>query len=212
MINFERVHVGEYYTNCYIFFNENNVVLIDPAFDTEKIEQYIGNRTVDKIILTHGHLDHIYMIDYFQEKYNSIVYIHEKDMQLINNEHFHAPDGLMKNTVSKSYKIDKLLKNNDKIDICGNEFVVIHTPGHTPGSICLYQKENEMLITGDTLFAGTIGRYDFPLSDESSMISSLQTLMELPDEVKVHAGHYLRTSIGRERKNLYGNSGELRLK
>ncbi|MFA4905369.1 MAG: MBL fold metallo-hydrolase [Candidatus Margulisiibacteriota bacterium] len=183
-MNIKTTKVGELRTNCYIVSDDNEALVIDPGFETEKILQEVGGLKIKAVILTHGHYDHV--TEAF--KLNAPVWIGEKD------------EAMMKLTTGK--KADRLLKDHDSFDICHLTFVIYETPGHTPGGICLYNEKEKVLFTGDTLFGADYGRTDLPGGSESEMVNSLKKLLKLPPETKVYPGHGHPTTIGDEQNLL----------
>lgn len=181
--------VGPIETNCYIVEDEKSqkAIVIDPGGEAEKIISFLEKHPlkIQAMVITHGHFDHIGAIRKLKEKTKAPILMHESDVF-----------GL---SVSDSPPADRFLKDHDNLEVGGLKFEVIHTPGHTPGGISLYCKEEKILFSGDTLFAGNIGRTDLPYSSEEAMIKSLKKLLELPPETKVFPGHGKPTTIGRER-------------
>ncbi len=190
----KRFFVGELYTNCYIIESEDEICVIDPGDDVEQILKYTGDKRISKIILTHGHFDHIMGADEIRKKSGAKIYISREDASMLKdskrnlyNEFNKGDNGFL--------PIEQYCFLDDKIDICGNEFEVMKTPGHSEGSVCLYFDKD--LFSGDTLFKGTIGRCDY--GDFEKMKESLKKLMLLDDDVKVYPGHGFSTTIGKER-------------
>ena len=167
--------------------------VIDAGWDIDKIMEIAKKEklAIKKIILTHYHYDHTQKANELTDRTNAEVYFHEDDYEYIK-----------KSLKNNSIKIKKL-KDNDAISIGSTKIRIIHTPGHTPGSICLIA-ENK-LLTGDTLFVGAIGRTDLPGGDALKLFESLQKLKELDDKTEVYTGHdYGETkysTIGNEKKN-----------
>ncbi|MFN4227566.1 MAG: MBL fold metallo-hydrolase [Candidatus Ratteibacteria bacterium] len=182
----ERIIVGDFFTNCYIigFKQENLCVIIDPGEEGEKIKRLINNLNLKAILIinTHGHFDHIGANNFFDLP----VHIHKKDIEFLkdpekNLSSFFSVPYICKNKVFP-------IEENDTIEIGKMKFKIIHTPGHTPGSICL--KIENILFTGDTIFANGIGRTDFPCGDEQVLIKSIkEKLITLPDEIIIYPGH-----------------------
>lgn len=193
----ETVKVGPYQANCYILAEKegSGAIIIDPGEDYNRIKKAIDKHklTPKVIINTHGHIDHIGAND----KFGLPVYIHKDDADFLSDTKKNMSAFLGSPTSSDS-KI-KTLNDKDKIALGKLSLEVIHTPGHTPGSICL--KIDDILFTGDTLFYGGIGRTDFPYASEESMRESLKKLMSLPDELKIFPGHGPASSIGEEKKS-----------
>ena len=167
--------------------------VVDAGWEIDKLID-ISNKEklkIKKIILTHSHYDHVQKVNELAEKTKAAVYFHELEFNEIKK--------IIKNPAIKIIK----LKNNDEIKIGKIKIKVIHTPGHTPGSICLLF--DNKLITGDTLFVGAIGRTDLPGGDTIKLFESLQKLKKLDDKIEIYPGHdYGETpfsTIGDEKKN-----------
>lgn len=163
----------------YIMGDEKSMecAVIDAGWDVDKLID-IANKEklkITKIILTHSHYDHVQKVDELASKTNAIVHFHEDDFNEISR--------VIKNP---NIKIRKL-KNNDEIKIGKIKIKVVHTPGHTPGAICLLA-ENK-LLTGDTLFVNAIGRTDLAGGDSLNLFESLQKLKKLNDDIEVYPGH-----------------------
>ncbi len=183
----KRLVVGPIMTNCYILDLEDGVIVIDPGGDPEKILSSIGDKKVSAIVATHGHFDHVLAVEELRRVTDAPFYLHHADLEVMKRAMgFYAPGY---KAPEPDYDLADGLKG----------FEVIHTPGHTPGSVCLLR--DKVLFSGDTLFREGIGRYDFPESDGEQLARSLQKLMELDDEIEVYPGHGPPTSIGHERRN-----------
>jgi glyoxylase-like metal-dependent hydrolase (beta-lactamase superfamily II) len=195
-----QMAVGPLQTNCYIAACEktSSAVVIDPGFDAEGIARQIddmGLRVV-AIVNTHGHADHVMANDRLRAITQARVMIHRDDaaMLLDAGRAFSSWTGI-EATVGPA---DVLLEDDSVIEAGELRFVTIHTPGHTPGSCCLACEDT--LFSGDTLFAGSVGRVDLPGGKGSDLRRSLQALMKLPDDTTVLPGHGPETTIGRERR------------
>lgn len=172
--------LGPIQTNCYLLFSSsNNVIVIDPADNPEKILQSVGDSKINYIISTHGHFDHITAAMKLRQMTKSPFLIHKADS-------FMFPQDLVVDT----FLVDGMLVNLDDIVL-----KVIHTPGHTPGSVCLYDEKNKNLFSGDTLFYADHGRCDLPLSSYSDIVLSLKKLFDLPSDTIVYPGHGPQTTI-----------------
>jgi len=192
---FKQIPVGPMQNFSYIIGDESTkeAAVVDAGWEADKIidESKKDNLIIKKIILTHSHYDHVKDVDELSSKTGAEVYFHEIDSYEIKKA--------IKNPDTKTVK----LKDNNEITIGKIKIIIIHTPGHTPGGICLLI--DNKLITGDTLFVSAIGRTDLPGGDALQLFESLQKLKELSDNVEVYPGHdYGATpssTIGEEKKN-----------
>lgn len=196
----ETLQVGPLLANCYIIGCEktNKAVCIDPGGNPEKILNVIFDKGLDltHIILTHGHCDHIEGSDYLRERTNALLFIHENDKDMITN-----PEKNLSIFLGRGFGLkeaDNFLRDGDNILIGEMRLEILHTPGHTPGSISV--KIEDLLFTGDTLFAGSIGRTDFPGGSYSMLKKSiLEKILPLGDEIKIFPGHGISSTIGEEK-------------
>ncbi len=176
---FKQIHVGPMQNFSYIIGDEKSreAAVVDAGWEIEKLIGIAGKDKlkITKIILTHSHYDHVQKVNELAEKTNAMVYFYEWEFNSIN-----------KSIKNNGIKIVKL-KNNDEIKIGNLKIKVIHTPGHTPGAICLFV-ENK-LMTGDTLFVNAIGRTDLAGGDAIKLFESLQKLKKLGDDVEIYPGH-----------------------
>ena len=193
----EQVIVGPLEVNCYILGSPKTgeAIIIDPGDDFVKIKEVLdkNNLRAKLIINTHGHFDHIGADD----KFDLPVYIHHLDKDCLTN-----PEKNFSSFFNQGKTFDlkiNSLSDNDKVGIDTLELDVIHTPGHTPGGICL--KIEDSIFTGDTLFCQGIGRTDFPnASGEQLMQSIKEKLLKFSDEIKIYPGHGPSSTIGNERQ------------
>ncbi len=189
----ETFTVGMLSTNCYVASDHDTkeTIIIDPGLDytseAQPIMEYIDQAQlkVKYIINTHGHNDHVKGDTIFQEKYNVPICIHKLDAYFIEN-------------LPKSKIENILLEEGNLIQFGKETLTVLHTPGHTRGCICLVG--DHIAFTGDTLFAGGIGRTDFPEGSMSDMNRSLQKLERLPDSTLIYPGHGETSMIGEEKR------------
>ncbi len=193
--------VGPLASNCYIVGDEatKEGVIVDPADEAEIILQSVAEfgLTIRSIILTHGHPDHIAALKEVKEATGAEIAVHTSDSEYHRQQALALTFGFRCPSLPPP---DRLLKDGDSLDIGELHFKVIHTPGHTPGGICLLG--HGVLFSGDTLFNYGIGRYDLPGGDYAQLMNSLQaTLMALPDETIVYPGHGPKTTIGAERRD-----------
>ncbi len=198
---FHRFILGNYVTNCYLIADDEtkNGVLFDAPADCDKILDYAAKNgiTIKYICLTHAHFDHILALNELKEKTGAQIMLHKEEEKYLTDPSLNLLGEAASDVIIP--KADILLKDGDLITLDGLEFKVIHTPGHTAGGSC-YLIDN-VLISGDTLFSGSIGRYDFPLGSlEDELRSIKDKLLVLDDETKVYPGHGFSTTIGKQRK------------
>lgn len=192
--------VGPLQVNCYLVAcpHSSEAAVIDPGDDAKKIAATIEEEgwTLVKVINTHGHFDHIGGNRRLIEQFGAELLIHEADAPLLSQAEAHARIyGLQ---TEPSPAPSRLLKAGDVVEVGELVFDVLHTPGHSPGGICLSASGH--LFCGDTLFAGSVGRTDLPGGDFAQLADSIRrNLWGLPDETVVHPGHGPDTTIGRER-------------
>jgi len=196
-----RLIVGPLQVNCFIVADEKTkeAVVIDPGDDAADILKVIKDKgfKVKYIVNTHGHFDHIGANKAVKEATGAEILIHEADAQMMASAPLQSRAFGM-NSVS-SPQADRYVKHGDAINAGEVSLKVLHTPGHSPGGISLL--EQGMVFTGDSLFAGSIGRTDLPGGDLMTLLRSIKTnLMTLADETKVFCGHGPASTIGDERQ------------
>jgi len=196
----EKIVVGEMEANCYLVADEKSKkgVIIDPGGESIKIKRHIQKYNLNClfIINTHGHIDHIGA----NNEFDIPIVIHKDDEGFLYNAELNL--SLFVGLPFTSRKAERLLVDKETVVIGEMNFLVIHTPGHTPGSICL--KLNTCLFTGDTLFAQGFGRTDFPYSSEEKLISSIkEKLLTLEPDIEIYPGHGPLSTIGIEKENFF---------
>lgn len=198
-LNIDTVVVGTLEENCYILWadGEKTAVLIDPGDEGEKIRRILDEKglSAGAVLLTHGHFDHTGAVNDFPE---CPLYIHEDDACMLQDPYLSA--GKTFGDICPRRKADVLVHDGDSFQICGLSVRVMHTPGHTPGSVC-YLINEDTLLTGDTLFHRSYGSTAFPGGDQAKIFASLRMLLHLPD-YPVYPGHGEKTTIQRERSGL----------
>lgn len=200
-----RIECGMYQENAYLLCPEGGrqAVLIDPGDDLNRIKRYLAEsgRTLAAILLTHGHFDHTLSAEPLNKITGANVYVHSGDENMLCDERLCAYDpNVSRLPCPKDLEADLL---EDTIDVCGIHFEVLHTPGHTPGSVCYYDPENELLFSGDTLFCAGFGRMDLPGGSAREMRISLKKLFGLSGDVRVYPGHGCETTIAFERERYH---------
>ena len=193
--------LGDWATNCYVVERGSDCIIVDCGFDPEPMIRSIEERSLSLqlIVLTHAHLDHIGGLDEVSSRYPSVpVVIHERERGFCSDPMLNL--SVLAGMSVRVREPDHFVKGGETIPVLGTEFRVLHTPGHSPGGITLVHDPSRSALVGDTLFAGSIGRTDFPTSDPDQMRRTLrEILMSLPDEYRVYPGHGPSTTIGRER-------------
>lgn len=198
MVKSKIIPVGLYEANCIILWNESNkALIIDPGADADLITEYIEKAKLEPVavFLTHGHFDHVSGVDGILEKYTLPVYLHSGDKELLFCDLNISQPGYPR--IMREDAINYSLDEGDEIPLFGGK--ILHTPGHSKGSTCLYFESDKLLISGDTLFSGSIGRTDLPGGSYMQIMKSLKRLTELPDETMVISGHGPITNIRSEK-------------
>lgn len=196
--------LGQLQANCYLLINGESCLVIDPADDAGFILEEIQRRRLklNGLLATHGHFDHIMAVGEIQLTYDLPLYINKKDQFLIERlsetaEHFL---GYKQPTLPIKKTTD--LDSKRVLEIGNFSLKVIATPGHTPGSTSFYFSNENVVFTGDTLFSGSIGRFDHSYCNKKDLKNSLVELTDLPEETKVYSGHGEETTIEDEQNNL----------
>lgn len=197
-----RMMIGSYQTNCYFLFREETkkAIVIDPADNGNLIYDKLTQNgfSVEAILLTHGHFDHIWGSKELRELSGAKIYALDKEQTLCE-----SVDNNLSAMVGRAYTVvpDEYVADGAELTFDTISFKVIATPGHTIGSCCYYVEKAGILISGDTLFQESTGRTDFPTGSMSSIVRSIrEKLFVLPDETKVYPGHGDSTTIGYEKK------------
>lgn len=189
-MNILKMPVGAYQTNCYMVWGEGDkCVLIDPGYEANALLEQVRKqgKTLEAILLTHGHFDHVGAVRDIAADTDCDVYICDKELSL--------PETF---TAGKLY-YTHTYGEGDTVTAAGLTFKVLHTPGHTPGSVCLIC--DHAMFAGDTLFAGSCGRTDLPGGDWELIHESLRRLAKLHNDYRVFPGHGEATTLDFEKKN-----------
>ncbi|MCL2137065.1 MAG: MBL fold metallo-hydrolase [Coriobacteriia bacterium] len=193
-------------TNCYLLASshqtgngaESDLWVIDPADDWALLEQAIGGRQVNGIICTHRHFDHISALASLWAASHAFVYVGRDDADMVLRQIDSQTERLGLPAFEQSMLVR--LEDGDTLNIGDRSLEVIHSPGHSQGGVCLYDKLGGSLFSGDTLFKGSYGRLDLPTADAQAMQESLNQLARLPDTTTVYPGHGETSTIGEERR------------
>lgn len=199
----KKLSVGDLQVNCFIVHNYSECLIVDPGGDIETIVDFINSKNlgVEGIILTHGHFDHFVVAEELSSKYNVKIYAHEDDHKLLLDPKMNLSSYFYQNNPIKINNPSILESLGDNISFNVAKFVVIHVPGHSPGSVCLYNKENQFCIAGDVLFKMSIGRTDFPYCNQNQLVEGIKKkLLILPDNTVIYPGHGDKTTIKEEKK------------
>lgn len=196
----EHLVVGELGANCYLLAGEERkeAVVIDPGGDMDLILDTIRKHGLKPIYIinTHGHADHTSANSSLAKETKARILIHREDARMLSDPAANLSSWFNEEIISSA---DELLEDGQLIEVGDLEIEVIHTPGHTPGGVCL--KVKDRVFTGDTLFASGIGRTDLPSGDYKTLLTSIrQRLLSLPDETVIYPGHGEFSTIGRERR------------
>jgi len=202
----DRLILGAYQTNCYILRESKaakDCLIIDTGLEAGELVDFLQRHNLNPVaaILTHGHVDHVEGLAALRGRFPHIkVYIHKLDAGMLTGE----KDNLsaLAGVLFSPEPADFSLEEGDIIEQANIKLDVLHTPGHTPGGICLYSKNEGIVFVGDTLFADSVGRTDIPGGSTTQLIKSIkQKLCPLPDETVVYPGHGPQTTIAREKEN-----------
>ncbi len=203
-MRFQVIPVTPYQQNCTLLWCESTMkaAVVDPGGDLDRIEQAIAQHGVEleKILVTHAHLDHVGAVATLSKKYNlPIEGPHKEDLFWI--EMLPEQAQMMNFPAAEVFEPNRWLDGGDEITVGSETLEVRHCPGHTPGHVVLFHRPSQIAIVGDVLFQGSIGRTDFPKGDHATLISSIKTqLWPLGDEVQFIPGHGPMSSFGQERQ------------
>ena len=200
----EVLAVGPLQCNCSILGDETSheAIVVDPGDEIARILQVLERHqlTVRQIVVTHAHIDHIAGAYRLKQLTGAPILYNKRDLPLVAMMEEQA--GWIGVQTPKVAEPDESLEDGDAVGVVGIAGTVIHTPGHTEGSLCLYVPEQQLLLAGDTLFAGSVGRTDLPGGNTGKLMESIRDrLLPLPDGTKVIAGHGKSTTIRAERNS-----------
>lgn len=184
-----NLYPGSWGSNCYLLTANRRAAVVDPSADAHTILNAVKaeGATLDFILLTHGHFDHIVSVDRLRELTGAPLYIHKFDAEMLTDAQKNAFYTFFR--LDRSYRpADRLLSDGDELTLGDEPIRVIHTPGHSQGSVC-YLCNDELLLTGDTLFSDTYGRYDLWGGDGQTLLTSLSEMRNLPQSLPIYPGH-----------------------
>lgn len=197
-----RFPLGQLQANCYFLIQDKKCLIIDPADEASFILEELQRRNLQLIgmFATHGHFDHIMAVGEIQKSFDVPFYIVKEDMFLVKRLNKTAEYFLGHNPYSLQPTHIQFLREGE-LKIKNLSFKIISTPGHTPGSCCLYVKKENILFTGDTIFKEGIGRYDHTYSSKKDLMLSIKKILALPKKTKIYPGHGEETSVEFLQKN-----------
>lgn len=182
--------LGAYQTNCYLLWQDgqDSCLVIDPGYEPEKVLKKAGQlgKRIEAILLTHGHFDHVGGVRQLAADTDCSVYLCQQDLSM--------PQQMTAGPLYYTHTYGE----GDTLTLAGIPLQVLHTPGHTPGSVCLLAED--ALFSGDTLFEGSCGRTDLPGGDTATILASLARLRQLPGDYRVYPGHGPATTLSEERR------------
>lgn len=200
-LNVEQYVVGPVQTNCYFAVNSQTkeLLIVDPGASAGKLAETVEYEKLNPvaILLTHGHFDHAGAADELAQRFQIKIYAHEHERETLEDPSLNLSGWEGKERI---FHADEYLCDGQEIDLAGFHIRVFFTPGHTVGGCCYYFPYHDVLFSGDTLFAQSVGRTDFPKGSASQLIRAIkEKIMVLPDNVTVYTGHNDITTIGTER-------------
>jgi hydroxyacylglutathione hydrolase len=204
-MNIEAIVVGPFEVNCYLIWKEgsSSALVVDPGEESALILRELERRSLTPAayLLTHGHADHLGAVEGVSRKYPAPAYISKNDAVWAFSPANQIPPYY--DVPAKPASVILFERDEQSITQAGLTWLVLETPGHSPGGVCFYFPESKVLISGDTLFQSSVGRTDLPGGDARTLTQSLKKLAQLPPDTVVYPGHGGATTIREEQRNNY---------
>lgn len=201
MLEIRTIPVGMGQANCYIISDDEEALIVDPGAGANIIQttiEQIDTKPV-AILLTHTHYDHIGALDAIREEYQVPVYVHPEEQAWLQDPAKNL-SGLQGNHMT-AQKADHFFQPKETLEISNFKLTVVSTPGHSPGGVSFIFEEDELVVTGDALFAGSIGRTDLPGSEPEKLLEGIrEQLFTLPDDYTIYPGHGGQSTLGNEKQ------------
>ena len=206
LVRLEAFPLGPFETNCYLAWRPSvsgggDCWIVDAGYEPGALVDRVRELglTPRALVLTHTHADHLAGVDEVRDALSIPVWVHEAEAAWLADPVLNLSAAVGMPVTARP--AERLLQDGETLDLGGASWRVLHTPGHSPGGISLYQAQSRFVLAGDALFAGSVGRTDFPGSDPRTLAQSIQLrLYTLPDDTAVHPGHGPPTTIGAEKR------------
>ncbi|MFD0048364.1 MBL fold metallo-hydrolase [Actinomycetes bacterium NPDC127524] len=197
-MKWNQLPLGPLQTNCYVLSNQEECIIFDPGEEPDKLINYIGSKKLKPlaVLLTHAHFDHIGALDKIRSQYRIPAYIHEKEAKWLLDPALNGSQSFMPEHPLRCLPAEEIIAVQDELTIGSFSFDILETPGHSPGSVSYYLKEEGMVISGDVLFKDSVGRTDLIGGNEALLMKSIHSrLLTLPENTIVLPGHGPVTTI-----------------
>ena len=199
-----KTFISDFTENTYVISEKKEAVIIDPGVKFEQLSDYIKENelNVKAILLTHGHVDHIFTLNECVDEFDCPVYIHENERDFLFDPNLNLSSTIYKKIVLNNKEKVITYKDNDVIEMPYNNITVLHTPGHTRGSSCFSYKH--FLFSGDTLFSDGVGRTDLPTGSHKKLVDSINFMLnKLKDNTVIYPGHGTFTTVATQKSSCH---------